>query len=722
MNWIFYLDALEIDEPAGFAEFTIRAKRDDVWHGVFFEASASDLSFYGEAAAYLQEKRDNQGFAAVVVFRAVSDCGEEFSGNLDFRKFKATCGNDCTVTMPVEQPGCLMTLRNRYDQKVDLDTRLGFDGLTVLPDYSYMNFEMMLAAQELFLGDEATPSEDELFDIADSPEWFPNEGGITINAYLMPFFDTITNSSLGNFSPYSTIEFVNGGFNNAPPLGASIPIITIDGDTVCGVSGAELEYRLKGTIVQTTTGTSVTNFTVKLFRLPAGLDEMDTASYEQVYELLMASLTNDDTADFDVTATIPLPDINPGDQFFLGVFVRNFTGQPEVDTLTFLQDQDSFFRTTASGLCPETEAAVSMVHEALSLITEAITDRCLTVKSDYYGRVDSQPYEAATDGCGGLRVLTSGLRLRRSENPKHFLSLKDAYDSLNAIDNIGMAVETDVLRIEPVRYFYQDVEVMSMPYIPAATYELQERLAYSIVKVGYKKWETENVNGLDEFNSNKEFRSTLTSIDNTLDITSNFIAGGYPIEHTRQQSFAETGAADTKYDNDTFIIVVEREAYGFHVEQGVIDNAANIYSPATAYNWRIRPMYNLMRWWKSIASSYVSLMNTASRFMFSAGTGNLEATGDMLTDPCRVETVTKPENGNLAVGDVLDSTPIWKPETVNFRYPMSMKEYNLVKQNPYGFISFQCGKSAYEKGYIINLLYHVADGEADITLKVKWQQ
>jgi hypothetical protein len=415
--------------------------------------------------------------------------------------------------------------------------------------------------------------------------------------------------------------------------------------------------------------------------------------------------------------------MNPGDQFFFGIYLRNFTGFPEVTSLTILQDEETYFKVTANGVCPPTDATVSMIHETASHITEAITDYCLTVKSDYYGRVDSEPYASAEDGCGGLRVLTSGLRLRNAETPKHFLSLKDLFDSLNGIDNIGMSVEGSEVRIEPVEYFYQNVQILSTPLIPEADAEVQEEMAYSKVIVGYKKWETENVNGLDEFNSNKEFRTTLKSIDNTLDVTSNFIAGGYPIEHTRQQTFALTGAADTKYDNDTFIICVERGAYEYQVEQGNIENGANMYSPATAYNWRIRPMYNLMRWWKSIAQSYVNLFNTASKFFFSAGTGNLLATGNMSAYySCRVDAGTKPENGDLGGADMLvGQDPIWKPETVTYKYPLSLKEYNLVKANPYGFINYQCGNGDFEKGYIVNLLYRVSKGEAEITLKLKWE-
>ena len=122
-------------------------------------------------------------------------------------------------------------------------------------------------------------------------------------------------------------------------------------------------------------------------------------------------------------------------------------GNIVLGTITF--DPETYVNLSANRSCPDTTALVSLVHEAASRVTEIITDRCLTVKSDYYGRTDSEPYAAAEDGCGSLRVLSSGLRLRNAPNPVHFMSLKDIFDGLKAIDNIGMGVEGSELRIEP---------------------------------------------------------------------------------------------------------------------------------------------------------------------------------------------------------------------------------------------------------------------------------
>lgn len=730
MNWTFYLDNIVIEEPQGFSEIILKVIRDKNWHGVFFEASTSDLQFYGDAARYLMDKKRVDGFSADVTFKATVLCeGEEqiFSGKLDFRQYKEKCGNSCYVIVPVEQEGCVMTMRNRYDQKVDLSNQIAFDKLTVLPDYDGLNFGMTLAAQEIKVGDRAETGAKVIpAMISDDPAWI-SEGGDDFLGYISPAYNTITDSSLGTFNTTPTILVTSDGANNIPPYPSfpvSIGTAEILGGIKCGFSNVVANFRHKGYVILEQSGAGAMQFLrLKLFRLPAGLDATDPLNWIQEYENEFYAQNSDAFTSFDVIDSVPLT-LEQGDFIYYGVFVIN-NDISNITSFEYNQLEESFFELTASSICEESDAEVSLIHETASRITEAITDHCLTVKSDYYGRTDSEPYVAAVDGCGSLRVLTSGLRLRRAENPKHFLSLKELFESLNAIDNIGMGIEGTELRIEPTEYFYQDTEIIKHPYIPSASSDMQADDAYSIIKIGYKKWETENVNGLDEFNSSKEFRTSLKTISNPLDQTSGFIAGGYPIELTRQQSFAETGAADTKYDNDTFIICVVRAEYAYgnyEAEQGNIDNATDLFSPLTVYNWRIRPMYNLMRWWKSVAQSYTNFFNSASKLFFASGTGNLTASGELLEpDDCKIEAHVKPENADLAKTDMATgSTPIWKPETLTYRYPMSLKEYNQIKAAPNGYILAQCGEGEYVKGFIKNINYRISKGEADITLKLKW--
>lgn len=738
MNWLFYLDDTLIDEPVGFADISLRIKRDEQWHGIFFEATTNDLKFYGAAADYLMDKKRNEGFQAEVIFKAVVDCGEPdeiFEGRLDFRQYKEQCGATCFVTIPVEQQGCTMTLRNRYDQKVDLSEPKAFDKQTILPTYDGLNFAMELAAQRLQLIDRAELTESTNVDVLTDPGWVPTTGD-DFNGTISVPLDNIVFSSFGTFqtSPIGGVTEEGDSFHPPFPADPDFPTTvgtaTLIGDIACELTDVTATFRIKGSIQIQQSGVGATQtFALKLFRLPEGLDATVPGNWITSYSNIFYSMNSDGSVAFDVSGTVALP-FTQGDFLYWGINAIN----PDMSNITELNITflpDTFFELAGGAACEPTDCVVSLIHETASRITEAITDRCLTVKSDYYGRTDSEPYAATEDGCGSLRVLSNGLRIRNAETQNHFLSLKELFESLNPIDNIGMGIEPtgvydlEYLRIEPVEYFYEDVEIIRHPNIPTGEKPTLPDQAYSVIKVGYKKWEAENVNGLDEFNSNKEFRTSLKSINNTLDITSGFIAGGYPTERTRQQSYADTGAADTKYDNDTFIVCVTRAPYAYGnyiVEQGNIGNGANMYSPATAYNWRIRPMYNLIRWWKSIAQSYVNLINTTSKLLFTSGTGNLLAVGELAAyDPCKVEARLLAENDDLARTDIaVGEDPIWKPDGFTYRYPMSLRDYNTIKANPKGYLAVQCGNGDFQKGFIMNINYRIAKGDADITLKLKW--
>ncbi|HRG90705.1 MAG TPA: hypothetical protein PLW44_16900, partial [Chitinophagales bacterium] len=194
---------------------------------------------------------------------------------------------------------------------------------------------------------------------------------------------------------------------------------------------------------------------------------------------------------------------------------------------------------------------------------------CLKVKSDYFGRIDSQPYTSDADGCGALECLTSGLIIRSRETnkvrigsefvtPNFQLSFKDAFDSLKAIHNIGMGIETNTadggewIRIEPVNHFFNDTVLMSCTAVNEIKSALDQENVFSRALVGYNKWGTEIGQGLNDVFTKREYRTEQKATNSLYQMLSNFIASDYAIEVTRQQFGSNT--KDWRYDNDTFIV------------------------------------------------------------------------------------------------------------------------------------------------------------------------
>lgn len=729
MTFQFFLNSLEVDEPQGFAEILFNVKREKDWHGIFFEASTSELKFYGNGAEYLRQIKKQQGLKAEVVFTAFGSCGvydqmeELISGRLNFGQYNEGCGNECWVAVPVEQTGCIMVMRNRYDQKVDMDADVAFNKLIAVQKYDKLGFDLTLPAKAIKVAIEGYVEDDgDHIDLQ-----LTNAAGLFMVTLFRPTYARELNNSIktGQLQPTNNFQ------TTEPELGGILisPQVLYEEKPGCFDGNFNYNFRFKGTFGVTSdhTPAELTSIKIKVVTWD-GVGDINTD----------ATIIHETTLPYSGTVNTSINGVF--DESYSGVIALAeglaMYGYIEIKEdwgvfdhhagFAIVFEKETYFNLSATKICGDTTSNVYMVNEALSHIVECMTDQCFKVKSDYYGRTDSEPFASSGDGCGGLRVVTPGLMLRNADNAKFFLSLKDLFEGLRGIDNIGMGVEDDVLRIEPVEHFYTDEEILRLPFVPVVSVRVDETQHYSIIKSGYDKWETENIAGLDEVNSPREFRTSLSAINQTFDAQSHLVAGSYPIELTRQQNFADTGAADTKYDNETFIICVKRQAYGFSVEQGGVDNASGFFDPPTIYNWRIRPFYNLMRWFKSLANSYANIVDTDNKLFFSSGKGNYLASGEIafvMYEACKLENGAKAENEDLSAADFTDkaeATPLWRPELATLTYPLSLKDYKKIKASPYGYISFQCGTGEWQKGYIQELRYGLVKGEANFTLKLKW--
>jgi hypothetical protein len=122
----------------------------------------------------------------------------------------------------------------------------------------------------------------------------------------------------------------------------------------------------------------------------------------------------------------------------------------------------------------------------------------------------------------------------------------------------------------------------------------------------------------------------------------------------------------------------------------------------------------------------VNLANTASKLFFTSGTGNYLASGNIsVYDDCGLDAAPLPENRDLSLSDfkdITEGTPVYQPETISFEYPLSIKEYQLIKANPYGYINVQCGvNGALQKTFIKQIQYKPAEGQANFILLKAWQ-
>ena len=419
--------------------------------------------------------------------------------------------------------------------------------------------------------------------------------------------------------------------------------------------------------------------------------------------------------DFDININRPNYYIEKGDfiSAYIGIHVINSTGY-QTETMTAYQG--SLFNLVGDSVFSPTPSKTFIIHETLSRITESITDKQLTVKSNYYGRTDSEVNPTQTDGIGALRTLTNGLMLRRAEftneaepNPKFTVSFKDIIEGLRAIDAIGYGIEGNNLRIEQLNYFYNNTVVLHFDNISEITRTLNPELCFGLANIGYAKWESETWNSIDGFHNKRQYRTNIIN-NKTFEQYSKLIADSYAIEATRRRQRTDP-SSDWRMDNDTFIFDLNRIMGGSLIVTTGAGNDSTLIDPASVMNVELSPLRNAARWLSWVMQGATDAIGRD--LIFTGSEGYSGAVTRSIKSPT-ILAGDKAENQNISLTDIAIGDlrqPKFKPETVEFEYPLSLNDFITIKQNPYSLIEFNG-----ELGWVKELDYDIVNGMCDFIL------
>lgn len=730
-----------VDEPRGWAEFEITAKRDLDMHGIFFEESTGVLGFNKNSGYEVVSTAFGLKAAEAKTELLVEiDCGngylEAYRGSLIYAKFKYYFGDFCEASCPIEQIGCLQTFRNRYEQRVDVQALATIDG-TVLPTYQALPEEITLYAKPIIFKSNLDPVSDYSFTSGQMAT------GQSYNFFAAFDYELLSEDIL-NTNPVTSEYFSDTGDITDFKEQYS-GIIDFTGEGIQCYGFLDIAIRLKGTL-------SETSIESRIYDAYFVFAHTDSSGVNKSFALLTSNLGGifsggaANNKSFDITYN-PTVSIAPGDRIYVYLQVLDYqatTGTVGVSNgfnLNLDFELGSFVGTFTS-LCNDSQCNIFLVHETLSRITEIITDNCLKgIYSEYFGRIDSEPYAYDADGCAGLTGLTNGLFIRRAVRAdgspvRFFASFKEIYEGLNAIHNIGMGPEElagysgdSVLRIEQFDYFYQNTILLTFNEPKEVKVEVEPSRIFSLINIGYSKWESEYTGGLDEIQTKREYKTELTATETKLVAISNLIAASYAWEITRRQSVTTT---DYKYDNEIFILCLDR-IYGGYVPEIWNYYADNILSQLQLYNLRITPVRNLLRWFKTIAAGWSrQFATTTLGLLFSSGEGNYIAETEKIEDEsCILETqpggiVPPVLPDRLAENENIDKNrfkvmpyPVWQPYIATIKFPLSFAEFRQIKTNPYQLLKFTQGRANYI-GWLLEMRYKPAEGIADFRLLIRY--
>lgn len=365
-----------------------------------------------------------------------------------------------------------------------------------------------------------------------------------------------------------------------------------------------------------------------------------------------------------------------------------------------------------------------LVHEAFNQVVDAIADGDGHFYSEFYGRVDSEKVSYSSDGCGSLVAITNGLRIRMFEKPLA-TSLKDLFTSFDALHNIGMGIENNTVRIEPLSYWFDGgTKILSLPNVNKYSQKCDNSKFINKVEIGYQKWESEFKGGLDDPCAKHEYSTYISSVKNTYSKLCKYLASPYSIETTRRKNIVYYPDTDWRHDNDIFLISLVRGAYGEligEIRSNSMSSASGMIAAETAYNLSITPKRMLLAHLNVITSG-LQLIKGLIKFVKGEGNNSLSAT--KFNTGCQEDYNAQPliENSNIQWNDsnALNISPIWLPEIYSFEYPLTYTQFKAIKANPYGYIEFYKFADDVKSGFIMNMEYRIKNGMAKFELLRKY--
>ncbi len=398
------------------------------------------------------------------------------------------------------------------------------------------------------------------------------------------------------------------------------------------------------------------------------------------------------------------------EKLFIYFLLENYqAGQSRVFWTFALTD---FIEITEMSVAPASTADLHFVDDVFKKLVETNSEVPNSYYSEFFGRT-ANGYSG--NGPGARTVLANGFEIRKLlPNPLR-LTFKETFDALNAIFNLGIGIEnvagTKRIRIEKKEYFYKNGVSLHIPNVNNLRTTVADAYYFNQIKVGYEKYENDGLNGLDDFLSKREYANSVKSIKSSLEITSKFIASGYAIETTRRTPIS---TKEWKYDNDTFVICVNNMFTAAEKNEN-FQNLTDLVQGITAYNLRIAPNRNLLRWRNWISPS--TLKNADKTLKFTAGDGNYKAKSSMINttyDASYFGGNPLQENQNIVLnnGDAL-----FVPEYYDFEAPLSWQELLEIKENPTLCISFDQGEGTPTlKGSPIDITLDTQKGKAKFKL------
>jgi hypothetical protein len=358
---------------------------------------------------------------------------------------------------------------------------------------------------------------------------------------------------------------------------------------------------------------------------------------------------------------------------------------------------DTHLNITADTVFEETEAECYFIHDAIAGVIKRICG--CEFYSEVLGSTLTNERQYEENGCGSQYIIIKGSHIRgyTLSERKFFASLNNLWDGINPILNLGLGYETSEdspnvpqIRLEDKSHFYQETRSINFSDIRQLRRYYDGDRIFKTIKVGYKKWKSENISGIDDPQTKRTYATKFKTSGTDLDIESDFIASSSAIEFTMRATIDKT--ADYKFDDDIFIISVDLEDSSPEVYYPELDEnfseITNLTNSDSKYNLALTPLRNFLRWTDYISGCLQGYLT--SSFKFVSGEGNYTMTSDYICGADRqciaIICDSVAENQDIPLGAPTNYYIPFGYIHLPFEYDISNKtrweEYKIIRNLP----------------------------------------
>lgn len=690
----------EIATPIGWDSLAFQLVRDEVYHGIDLNVS-TELTFIDNGFQILDAIITNREFDADVILNLwyKNDLIRKFRLNLfDYKK------QSKQISVGITEISFFESIKSREGLEVDVYEPNNIDGnpLSVVSKLG-MPFEFT-----------AIPIVAEsILNLTQNSQYIQDFTSITgiFGLGLMPQMEIelgeIQNTLVGG----DTARFNNAAMYS-PALGLKLfELFHIDRNSQNPPLPASMvvDYSIEGEVGYSFTNAdtfTATGITISLFH------GINSETEEILFQDNTLASIGGTSVVYSASGTLNLTIPAKGNIRIVIVLsgLRSTGGSPGTMTL-FTNDNDWSFEFFETTILPSTFQKVTPIYEFTNRVLESITGKNNVLRSDYYGRTNSEPQAYLNNGFGSFKVITNGSNIRgfdemvnkESEDYRPpIIKWSELFDSLNAIDNIGADVNEDNVRIEPKEYFYKNQLIKNLGAIKDVEFYLKKDKYYNEVQVGYEDWEDTIDKGLSEFASTRNYTNRIKRNASLYTIISALTASPFAIESTRRDSKIYKPTSRSKWDKNNFVV----EAFKFLDINGQptldapntelilfapagtqITSVQNAASGGFLYNIELSPTRNLLKHQNVLQGD----------LFFVSGEGNFKMKS----------TVENQFGGNeLDEQQNLTATPtLYYPIIAKFEYPVNIDEFMQWNVDKYGYFEFtNCG--VIYKGFIEDVGYN----------------